>query len=304
MELRQLRYFVAVADTLNFSRAAESLYVSQSALSKQISELEQELGVTLFERDRRNVALTQAGRVLQTEAKGILIQSEKLVPLLRHEAGQNQPERSIHIAVEPRADDDPAIHRVLADAVCRRREDIPGLRALFWREEYLEMKKKLQDGALDLGLFLHTEPGLGEPLASQVLCEDEMVLVFRSRTGRKDDRDAILELLRNRGVILLEKEPRGLGQILSILDAIGSAPQIRFCQDRAALTLTMESGESTAILPQSIARRLQADDLHILHFQHPSAKLYLLTAWRRDVPNELARRIALDTRDNLERLKP
>ena len=101
MELRQLRYFVAVADTLNFSRAAESLYVSQSALSKQISELEQELGVTLFERDRRNVALTQAGRVLQTEAKGILIQSEKLVPLLRHEAGQNQPERSIHIAVEP-----------------------------------------------------------------------------------------------------------------------------------------------------------------------------------------------------------
>ena len=47
MELRQLRYFVAVADTLNFSRAAECLYVSQSALSKQISELEQELGVPI-----------------------------------------------------------------------------------------------------------------------------------------------------------------------------------------------------------------------------------------------------------------
>ena len=47
MELRQLRYCVAVADPLNFSRAAESLYVSQSALSKQISELEQELGVPI-----------------------------------------------------------------------------------------------------------------------------------------------------------------------------------------------------------------------------------------------------------------
>lgn len=299
MELRQLRYFVAVADTLNFTRAAESMYVSQSALSKQISELEQEMGVTLFERDKRNVALTQAGRILLPEAKNILIQSEKLVPLLRHESEQWKPVRSVHIAVEKRAGDISLIHRVLTDLVCSQRERIPGLRALFWREEYLEIKKNLQDGTRDLGIFLHTEPALGESLASQVLVEDEMVLVFRSRTQRKDDRETILELLRNRGVILLEKEPRGLGQILSILDAIGSAPQIRFCQDRTALTLTMESGESTAVLPGSIARRLPAKDLHILHFHHPSAKLYLLAAWSLDTPNELARRIALEARERL-----
>ena len=92
MELRQLRYFVAVADTLNFSRAAESLYVSQSALSKQISELEQELGVALFDRDRRSVALTSAGQLLLPEAKDILMRSEKLVPLLRHEAEDALPD--------------------------------------------------------------------------------------------------------------------------------------------------------------------------------------------------------------------
>ncbi len=292
MELRQLRYFVAVADTLNFSRAAESLYVSQSALSKQISELEQELGVALFDRDRRSVALTSAGQLLLPEAKDILMRSEKLVPLLRHEAEDALPDRTIHIAVEPRADDDSLIHRVLTNAVYQQRRQLPGLRALFWREEYMEIKKVLQDGPLDLAHFLHAEPTAGESLDSAILCEDEMVLVLRSQTAFQDDRGAVLETLHKRGVILLEKEPRGLAQILSILDAIGSAPQVRFCQDRTAMVLTMESGESTAILPQAIARRLQADDLHILHFQHPAAKLYLLASWRRECPSPLTRQIA------------
>lgn len=299
MELRQLRYFVAVADTLNFSRAAESLYVSQSALSKQISELEQELGVALFDRDRRSVSLTSAGHLLLPEAKDILLRSEKLVPLLRHEAEDALPERTIHIAVEPRADDDPLIHRVLTDAVYQQRRQLPGLRALFWREEYMEIKKALQDGSMDLGIFLHSEPTVGAPLDNAVLCEDEMVLVLRSQAVYKDDREAILEALHKRGVILLEKEPRGLAQVLAILDSIGSAPQVRFCQDRTAMVLTVESGESTAILPQSIASRLQADNLHILHFHHVSAKLYLLAAWRREGPPPLALHIAQRTLEAL-----
>ena len=70
-----------------------------------------------------------------------------------------------------------------------------------------------------------------------------MVLVLRSQTAFQDDRGAVLETLHKRGVILLEKEPRGLAQILSILDAIGSAPQVRFCQDRTAMVLTMEWGK-------------------------------------------------------------
>lgn len=97
MELRQLRYFVAVADTLNFSRASESLYVSQSALSKQIADLEQELGVRLFQRDKRTVELSCAGRLLLGEAKAILLRSEKLVPLLQEKDQQSQQERTIYI---------------------------------------------------------------------------------------------------------------------------------------------------------------------------------------------------------------
>src|SRR5512146_2362069 len=79
MELRHLRYFVAVADELNFTRAAQRLRVAQPALSRQIRQLEEELGVQLLERNQRRVGLTQAGRAFLEEAKGLLQQSEAAI---------------------------------------------------------------------------------------------------------------------------------------------------------------------------------------------------------------------------------
>lgn len=72
MELFQLRYFLAVASALNYTKAAKELHVSQSALSRQIIELEQELGVRLFDRNRQRVRLTDEGRVVCTHAEKVL----------------------------------------------------------------------------------------------------------------------------------------------------------------------------------------------------------------------------------------
>ena len=77
MELRHLRYFVAVAEELNFSRAAGRMYLSQPALSQQIRKLEQELGVALFHRTNNLVALTEAGLTLLEGARRVLVLVEQ-----------------------------------------------------------------------------------------------------------------------------------------------------------------------------------------------------------------------------------
>jgi DNA-binding transcriptional LysR family regulator len=78
MELRHLRYFIAVAEELNFSRAAERLHVSQPPLSRQIRDLESELNVKLLERNRQGVKLTRVGRARLVRSREVIRNAEAL----------------------------------------------------------------------------------------------------------------------------------------------------------------------------------------------------------------------------------
>src|SRR5579872_7282974 len=87
MELRHLRYFVAVAEELNFTHAAVRLRVAQPALSSQIKDLEEELEAALFERGRTGVQLTRAGKAFYSRARSILAQAAEAAQEARSAAG-------------------------------------------------------------------------------------------------------------------------------------------------------------------------------------------------------------------------
>ena len=90
MELRQLRYFVAVAETGNISRAAQKIFLTQPALSRQIKALEDEIGQCLLERQAHSIRLTPVGEALMREARELLHRADEMVKRVRA-AGQAEP---------------------------------------------------------------------------------------------------------------------------------------------------------------------------------------------------------------------
>lgn len=101
MELRQLRYFVAVAEELHFGRAAQRVHISGPALSQQIIAMERELGADLFVRDRRSVRLTEAGRTLLPDARRILSLVDDATARLQRAAARSTPVRLGYVSWLP-----------------------------------------------------------------------------------------------------------------------------------------------------------------------------------------------------------
>lgn len=147
MELRHLRYFVTVAELLNFTRAGARLRVAQPALSRQIRDLEAELGAPLLERGPRFVKLTAAGSVFLPAARAVLARADEAVQAVRALA---QGERDhIHVGYAP----SPTVE-LLPCALHAFQNLAPGVRVNLHDLSSEEMLRDLRDGRLDLCLMV------------------------------------------------------------------------------------------------------------------------------------------------------
>lgn len=285
MEIRQLRYFIAVADTLNFSRAAESVYLSQSALSRQIMDLEKEVGLPLLRRSTRQVELTEAGKALQKSAKELISRWEKMLPEVRNQVAEAAQALSLTIGVDARALANPVRRHRFLGTIYEMRRSYPGLRVLLRNRDYQELMKGLSDGTLDCALVLDRELEQKSDFQQEAYGQEEMVLVFRSENAHRAGDHA--HVIMNRGLILVDKEPQGLYHIIHMLSDLRLEPQIRFCESLEDMTMTVETGESAAILPESVVAKLHNPELQTLHLPSDHGKLTLSMIWSKNQANPL-----------------
>lgn len=144
MEIRVLRYFLAVAQEGNITRAAETLHIAQPSLSKQLMELEQELGKQLLIRGKRHITLTEEGVLLRKRAEEIL----ELVGRTEQEitAAEQQLSGSISIGGTPQPS--------LLHAAAALRQRYPGIRFQFYSSDATDVTERLEHGTLDFTTLL------------------------------------------------------------------------------------------------------------------------------------------------------
>ena len=174
MELRHLRYFHAVASTLNFSRAAESLRVAQPALSRQVKALEDELGVQLFERNRVRVQMTDAGRLFFAHVEKVLAQVDMAVTAVREV--REGTEGKLIVCTEWRLP-----ISLLPTAIAEFRDQFPRVEIDLHEMPLMKHLAMLRTGKAHLGFVAKDVAGLHRHLAYLPLLNTELVALIPER---------------------------------------------------------------------------------------------------------------------------
>jgi DNA-binding transcriptional LysR family regulator len=311
IELRHLRYFVAVVEELHFTRAAERLHLSQPPLSQAVRALERELGVQLLRRTSRVVTPTEAGRIFADEARKVLALVDLAVAEARRAGGAQS---HLRVGCVPDMPID-RLHRFLGGL----RERIPGSRTQVTHLLRREQVRRLRNHELDLGILpdagkrdeIETRPLCpGDPLA--VVLPPDHPLAARARVAPDDLRDETLVTFpRAADPALYDRLIAHAAQagyrFARVWEAGGSEPRDRIvavaCGLGVALeppTLGLDAGAGDVVVHRPLALPLSLPDTVVAWGADPPRQLAMVLAAVRDV----ARRMGDADREQRPRVRP
>jgi Transcriptional regulator len=279
-DLRQLRYFVEVAETLSFTQAAQRLHISQPPLSQQIQALEADLGVRLLDRNRRRVALTEPGRIFLAEAKAILARAESARTVVTEAAAGFTGQLRLAYAVSI------SFHRALPETLLRFSHAAPGVSLHLVEMPTGAQYDALLSGQIDVGLLRAPPEGVANArqLTMEVIDEEPLVLALPAgHRLAKQEVVAMADLSRERFVAPPRSAAATLIDRLNMLaNKAKFRPNIRQeAQQIPSLLSLVAAGLGVALVPASL-QAVHLDKVAFARIDDPEAFWYLAVASRRD----------------------
>lgn len=289
MEIRHLRYFVATAEELHFSRAAKRLGIAQPPLSQQIQQLEKEIGTQLFHRLSRGVELTEAGQSFLKDARQVLDLIERAKSsaqkIARGERG------SIRIGFNSSSSLNPFVTGVISEF----REGHPEVELLLGESTTTVLLEHLREGRLDFA-FLRPASGEAGSMRTKLLFKEDMCVALPSAHPLTAKAKLPLIALANESFILF---PRANGRalydtIIAACQNAGFSPRIGQEAPQLASTISLvATGIGVALVPVSMCQ-LQVRDVVYRPLEGAGVKAPLSLTYRDD-PLSTAMKDFLDT---------
>jgi DNA-binding transcriptional LysR family regulator len=284
MELRHLRYFVAVAEELHFTRAAERLGIKQPPLSSQIRQLEREMGTPLFRRETRGVKLTEAGALLFDEARRILDQVERakvgVQSRARGETGH------IHLGFAGAT----YLQRLVLSIIRAYRERFPGVVLSPEQSNTARLIAALHGGEIDVA-FVRPPIIDGEGIALDPLIDEPMMIVLPEWHPHAGDPSMPLAALAQETLILF---PRTIGPglhdaIIASCQRAGFSPKLgQEASQTVSIVHMVAAGFGVSVVPQSL-QRIHAEGAVYLNIEGEAPRAPISLAYRRDDRSTIVR---------------
>jgi len=277
IELHHLQAFLTVAQEMNFGRAAERLNISQPPLSRQIRRLEEDLGVKLFHRNKRQVQLTEAGQAFLQEARRILAQVEQGIQVAQR-ASRGEIGRLV-VGFERSS-----AYDVVPFSIKIYQERFPDVELVVYDMETGEQVQALYEERIDIGFFV--PPLNDDKLAVETVLREPLILVLPETHPLSVQGEVRVQELASENFITCPRNKSGLyKQVLAICYQAGFSPRvIRETNEMQIMLGFIAAGLGIALLPASI-KHFQRLGVVYRSLQQCTLKVELAMAWRRDDPS-------------------
>jgi LysR family hca operon transcriptional activator len=278
MELRHLRYFVAVAEELNFTRAAQRLNTAQPSLSQQIQDLEQEVGGSLFIRTKRSVKLTAAGTAFLDEARLTLAQARRAIASARQVAQPGQS--TLVLGFGPAAE-----IKLFPSTLTSLRASFPKLRLEFRSMTTLKQREALLHNEIDLAFL---RPPIHEPSLEAIpVLREQLVAVLPADHPLAGE--GPLDFAELSGYPFIEISPVHSGDLFDLVRAAAQERGVQLntiqqVEDVLTMLTLISLGEGYTLLAD-YAESLVFRNVTTRRLTPPAIEVDLLMAWRKGDPS-------------------